>query len=344
MNLRIQMLDLITTQEDLDRYRRYFRVLADLFQKLNYEIDYLLKEDFKKVYFRYLKFKPDVVISVSEEGPLPTLLKKLGLIRVPHVHYWTDDYTDINGRDYGISFIAFCEYFTVANADFIITPSIYRKERCELWGKRVFYIPHGVDANFDNQPPAELRGDIKVVYIGEQSERKGVGKLIAAVNALGCDLYLFGETNELYQAKAQPNVHFMGYIHPSLLPSYLKAADILALTPDDDCTLKMFEYVKAGKAILATRGKPSYFLTHLENAYLTDDLAKGLREMINSPELRNRLAEGVKKIRVYTWEEVAQMWIDALNQALEEYHDPNWRSRRRKMGKKSLKSFIRGAL
>lgn len=342
--MRIQMLDLITTQEDLAKYRRYFRLLADLFQKLGCEVDYLLKKDLKRVYLRYLRFKPDVVISVSEEGPLPTLLKKLRLIRAPHVHYWTDDYTDINGRDYGVAFIAFCEYFTVANADFIITPSVYRKERCELWGKRVFYIPHGVDADFAQQPPAELGGAVKVVYVGEQSERKRVDKLIAAADSLDCDLYLLGETNEAYQAKAPPNVHFMGYVDPSRIPSYLKAADILALTPDDDCTLKMFEYIKAGKAILATRGKNGYILTHLENAYLTDDLAKGLRELINNPGLRNRLAEEVKKIRVYTWEEVAQMWIDALNQAVEEYHAPDWRNRCRKVGGKSLKSFLRGAL
>ena len=342
--MRIQMLDLITTQEELDKYQRYFRVLADGLQNLGCEVDYVLKKDLKWVYLRYLRFKPDVVISVSEEGPLPTLLKKLKLIRAPHVHCWTDDYVDINGREFGISFIAFCEYFTVANADFIITPSVYRKERCELWGKRVFYIPHGVDADFARKRPARLEGAVKVVYVGEQSERKRVGELIAAADGLDCDLYLLGETNEEYQAKAPPNVHFMGYIDPSQIPSYLKAAHILAMTPDDDCTLKMFEYIKAGKAILATRGKPGYFLTHLENAYLTDDLAKGLRELISNPVLRNRLAEEVKKIKVYNWDEVAQLWLDALNQAMEEYHAPDWRNRQRKVGGKSFKSFLRGAL
>ena len=124
----------------------------------------------------------------------------------------------------------------------------------------------------------------------------------------------------------------------------LKAGDILALSPDDDCTLKMFEYIKAGGAILATRGKPGYFLTHLENAYLTDDFAKGLSVLINNPDLRYRLAEEAKNIRVYSWEEVGRMWLDALKQAVEEYHAPDWRDRRRKMGGKSLTSFIRSAL
>ena len=342
--MRIQMLDLITNKEDQTISHRYFFIIAQLLKMLGEDVDYLFKEDIKRVYWKYLRFKPDVLVSVSEEGPLPTLLKKLKLIRAPHVHCWTDDYTDINGKDYGISFIAFCEYFTVANADFIITPSIYRKERCELWGKRVFYIPHGVDVETYNQLPVKLDGKTTVIYAGEQSDRKGVNRLIEATRNLDCDLYLLGDINEAYRENAPLNVHFLGYIEPSLLPGYLNAADIFALSPDDDCTLKMFEYIKAGKAILATRGKPSYFLTHLENAYLTDDFTKGLSELINNTDLRSHLAENVKKIRVYSWKEVARMWLDALTQAVEEYHATNWSDRSRKMGKKSLKNFIRSTL
>jgi glycosyltransferase involved in cell wall biosynthesis len=312
--------------------------------ELGADVDYLFKEDLKKIYCRYLKFKPDILISVSEEGPLPTLLKKIKLIRIPHVHCWTDDYTDINGRDYGISFIAFCEYFTVANADFIITPSIYRKERCELWGKRVFYIPHGVDVDSFSQSPVNLTGQTKVLYVGEQSDRKGVNKLIDACKNQDFELYLLGEVNEKYREKAPSNVHFVGFVAPSLLPGYLKAADILALSPDDDCTLKMFEYIKAGKAILAQRGKPGYFLTHLVNAYLTDDFSKGLNVLINDKKLRQYIENNVRKIRIHSWKEIAQMWLDTLTLAVEEYNDPNWSNRSRKMGGKSLKSFIRSAM
>jgi glycosyltransferase involved in cell wall biosynthesis len=341
--LRIQMLDLITSKYDGKIETRYFHILANNFLQLGCKVDYLFKEDLFKLYHRYLKFKPDILISVSEEGPLPTLLKKLRLVWVPHLHCWTDDYTDIDSQEYGISFTAFCEYYTVANADFIITPSIYRKERCDLWGKRAFYIPHGVDTDFE-VTPEKLEGKMPVVYIGEQSARKKVDKLIKACEGLDCDLYLFGDTNEAYRATAPTNVHFMGYLHPSKLPGYLKAAKVLALTPDDDCTLKMFEYIKAGKPILATHGKPGYFLTHLENAYLTDDFSKGLAELIDHPELRDLLAKGVMKIKVFTWNEIAQMWLEAIHQALEEYHGPDWRNRRRKLGQESLKGFISSAV
>ena len=342
--MRIQMLDLITTEEDLSKFKGRFQQMAALLPKFGCEVDHLLRKDLKRLYLRYLKFKPDVVVSVSEGGVVATLLKKLRLMNAPHVHDWIDDYLDINAKDYGISFIAFCEFFTVANADFVITPSVYRKERCELWGRRFFYVPMGVNADFDVKAPAALEGKVKVVYIGEQSERKRVDKLIKAVEGLDCTLYLFGETNENLRRNAPPNVHFMGFVRQSELPRYLKAADILALTPDDDCTLKMYEYIQAGKTILGIRGKQSYVLTHLENAYLAEDLSQGLRELINNAEMRNRLAQNVRKIKLYTWEESAKMYLDALTQGLKEYHDSSRCDRRRGMGKKSLKSFLRSAL
>lgn len=242
----------------------------------------------KYFYLRYLKFKPDVLISVGPIAFVPTLLKKLKLIR---------------------------------NADFITTPCISKMERCEVLGKKAFYIPHGVSADFDEKKPINLEGNIKVLYAGEQSKVKRVDKLIKDVKDINCDLYLLGKINEKFKEIAPENVHFMGIVKHSELPSYLKAADILVLTADDDCTLKMFEYVKAGKTILGIRGRLNYFLTHLENAYLTDDLAKGLKELINNEELRSQLANNVKKIKIYTWEEIAREYIKFLDNIVGNTYD-----------------------
>jgi glycosyltransferase involved in cell wall biosynthesis len=340
-NMRIQMLDFMFDEKQAALDSRHFLILADLFRKAGCEVDYLYKKDLKWFYPQYLKFKPDVVISVHEEGPVPTIFKKLHLLRAPHVHDWVDDYTDINGKEHGIAFIAFCEYYTVANADFIITPSVYRKERCDLWGKRAFYIPHGVESDFDAKPLKSLQGKVKVVYAGEQSERKGVGNLIAAAAGLDCELYLIGRVNEAYSQRFRPNVHFLGQVDHTEIPGYLKAADILVMPADNDSTFKMFEYLKARAAILARRGKTGYVLTHLENAYLTDDLASGLRELMANPELRDRLREGTGRMKIHTWNEVAGMWLECLDQAINEYHSPEWHIRKRRPGSKSLFRFMK---
>ena len=63
--MRIQMLDFVTTEEDLSKYKRRFQRMAALLPKFGCEVDHLLKKDLKRFYLRYLKFKPDVVVSVS---------------------------------------------------------------------------------------------------------------------------------------------------------------------------------------------------------------------------------------------------------------------------------------
>jgi glycosyltransferase involved in cell wall biosynthesis len=295
--------------------------LPQYFEEFGHEVDHVLKQDWKYYYFRYLQFKPDVLISVGPIAFFPSLLKKMKLIGAPHVHDWTDDNVDINGKEHGITKMGLYEYFTVENADYITTPSIFKKERCELWDKPVFYIPHGVNPDFDEREPAELYGKIKILYSGEQSKRKRVDKLVEAVKDIDCELYLFGKTNEDLKKIASQNVHFMGLIKYTELPVYLKAADILVLTADDDCTLKMFEYIKAGKTILGIRGRVNYVLTHRENAYLTDDLAKGLKELIEHKDLRDQLANNAKSIKIYTWKEVAGEYIKFLERVTSNKND-----------------------
>jgi len=310
--MRIQIIS-HNQEKNPDTMKMRWHWLPLYFEEFGHEVDHVLKQDWKYFYLRYLRFKPDVLISIGPIAFMPSLLKKMRLIRAPHVHDWTDDNVDINGKEHGITKMALYEYFTVDNADYITTPSIYRKERCDLWGKNVFYIPHGVDRDFDRKEPAKLGGNVKILYAGEQSERKRVDKLIEAVKYLDCDLYLFGKTNENFKYKASDNIHFMGLVNQKDLPSYLKAADILVLTMDNDSCLKMFEYIKAGKTILGIRGKLNYFLTNMENAYLTDDLARGIRALINDEELRSRLKENIKKIQVKTWEDVAEDYLNFLN-------------------------------
>ena len=314
--MRIQIIAHNTEKEPVVKMRWHWLPLY--FEGKGHEVDHILKQEWKYFYFRYLKFKPDVLISVGPIAFIPSVLKKLRFVRAIHVHDWTDDNVDINGKEHGITKMALYEYFTVENADYITTPSIFKYERCKLWDKKVFYIPHGVPEDFDEKHPVELEGEIKVFYAGEISRRKRVDMLIEAVKGLDCDLYLAGKVSEELRGmwEGMKNVHFLGLIPQNELPRYLKAADILVLTADDDCTLKMFEYIKAGKEILGIRGRLNYVLTHLENAYLTDNLKKGLKVLVENDGLRKRLADGVKRVRVYTWREVADMYLRVLEEVL----------------------------
>ncbi len=283
-----------------------------LFQRMGHSVDHVLLKDWKKFYLRYLSFRPDVVISVGVVGSFPAFLKKMRLIRTPLVHDWTDDYTDVMGKRHGISKISFLEHFILNNSDYVTTPSRFLQKKCELYGIDAKYIPHGVNREFFKEKPARLKGKIKVVYVGSQSEYKMTDKIIRAVENRECDLYLFGKTNEKMKGMAGNNVHFMGEVKHTEIPRYLRASDVLVFAADDDSTLKMFEYIKAGKAILALKGRPGYILDNNVNALLVDDLGYGLEKLLKDKNLRDRLSKNIKKIRVDNWENVAKKYLNLL--------------------------------
>lgn len=309
--MKIQIIGHATEKDPKIKMRWHWLPLY--FVKLGHEIDHVLKQDWKYFYLRYLRFKPDVLIAVGPVAFLPTLLKKVHLIRCPLVYDWTDDNVDINGKEYGLTKMALYEFFAIEYADCITTPSRFNYERCKLWQKDAYYIPHGVGEDFDNTKPIHFDGDkLKVFYGGELSKRKRVDKLVEAVRGKDCELYLFGKLSKDFMVNAPSNVTYMGSVDQEILPRVLKSMDILVLTSDDDSTLKMYEYLRAGRPILGLRGKLNYFLIHLENAYLTDDLSKGLDVLINKPELRTQLVEGVKKVQIDTWEEVTKEYLNVL--------------------------------
>ncbi len=307
-------IQLIGHAEELDpkSYKMRWHRLPLLFEELGHKVDHILMKDWKKFYFRYLKFKPDVLITVGVIGSFPTFLKRLHLIRIPLVHDWTDDYTDVMGKIHGIDRIAFLEHFIIKNSDFVTTPSRFLQKKCELFGIKAKYIPHGVNPDFMKGKPHKLEGKVKVMYLGSQSRYKMIDKVIEAVKGLNCDLYLLGKVNDEFKKLAGKNVHFLGQVKHTEVPKYLRGADILIFAADDDCTLKMFEYIKAGKAILGLKGRPGYILENNINALLVDDLGNGVRKLIEDKELRRRLSRNIKKFEVKTWEEIGKDYLKFL--------------------------------
>ena len=318
MKFKIQLLLYVDDLSCPDGKPTRFIRLPLLFRDMDVDLDIVYKKDLKFFCLRYLKFRPDVVLTV---GPVPgavaAFYKKIGLVRVPLVHDWTDDYVDMFGASHGIFRSGLLEYFTIQNSDIIVSPSKFRETRCKMINKKVKYIPHGVNAGFDKVKKRELggKGKVKIVFAGVITRLKGTDKIAKAVNGLDCDLHLFGRINDNHfptELFKTPNVHFHGLVNHKEMPGYIKAADILVITADDDCTLKMFDYVKAGKCILSIRGRACYFLTHGVDAYITDDLRGGLMELIKNKKLRTKLSKNVKKIKIRTWNEIAEEYINFL--------------------------------
>src|SRR5437867_3998824 len=96
------------------------------------KIEVVAKNEWWKFYFKYLRFRPDVVVSSGIIGFLPALFGKLRLMRAPHYHAWDDHYVEVMGKKWGVSFVAFAEYFIVKNADWISTPSKFLWNQAQM--------------------------------------------------------------------------------------------------------------------------------------------------------------------------------------------------------------------
>ena len=109
-------------------------------------------------------------------------------------------------------------------------------------------------------------------------------------------------------------VHFTGHVSPESVPALMAASDILLApyAPQDFFYLspiKIFEYMAAGKAVLAARvGQVGEVIQDGINGVLydpadADSLRSGLRMLTEAPELRRRLGESARKTieERYTW-------------------------------------------
>ncbi len=300
-----------------------FDHLPHWFRELGHEVDIVVKSEWKNFYFKYLRFKPDAIIAVGLIAALPAFLKRIGLIKKAIlVNDWTDYWTDMMATKYPLAWLAFFEHYGIQHADFVVTSTIANLERCRLFGKKCYYRVHGVDLDFSKAKPLNLDGKFKILYFGSQEKSKRLDRLITAVNDVSekvdCHLYLIGKPNPDFQRIAGPNIHFLGFVSDDEAVSYFKATDVVAMTMDSDGSPKLFQYFRAGKPLLTLRGKISNIMTHGENAYIAQDLARGILELYEKPELRKKLVEGISKMPTKSWREVAEDYIRILEREVAE--------------------------
>ena len=132
------------------------------------------------------------------------------------------------------------------------------------------------------------------------------------------------------ELRIEDRVTFTGHLPPSAVASQLARADIVALpnpasaiSTHSTSPLKLFEYMAAGKAIVASR-LPSLgeVLTDEVNALLVtpgdaDALAGGIRRLVNDPALRARLGGAARDaVAEYSWDRRAERLEILFNDVL----------------------------
>lgn len=293
-----------------------WNIMPSMFKKFGHEVEALGKYNQWNFYFKYLKFKPDIIVSSwVPAGFIPALFKKAALISCPIVHLWDDYYTEMM-TNYPSFLVGFMEDYTARNSNYIATVLISNGKRAKEMKKPVFLMPYGVTGG-NKKTELNLaklktrKSNLIAIYSGEQNKWKRVDRIINAVKGQACDLFLLGTINPELQAlaKGHKNIHFIGFVNPKEIISILKQADILVNTANHDISMKFLDYISAGKPILAYDDRPANFFKHKETAYLTRDFKQGIKELIENKKLRKKLSSNIKSVKLYSWDQVAKIHL-----------------------------------
>jgi glycosyltransferase involved in cell wall biosynthesis len=204
---------------------------------------------------------------------------------------------------------------------------------------RVHVIPNGVDPD---RFPEGLRsvlggtsGTFMVGFVGTLKPWHGLSTLVGAFERLhdvarDAQLLIVGDGPErsaleedLSRRGLRQAVQFTGAVDPTQIPGLIAAMDA-AVAPYPNLTdfyfspLKVYEYMAAGRAVVASRiGQLNRLVEHEITGLLTSpgdpaDLAGALMRLRTEPELRQRLGKTARaKIqREHTWKATVRRILD----------------------------------
>jgi len=210
--------------------------------------------------------------------------------------------------------------------------------------EKIFVLHDAVDLErFFNLPEKEtLRKEIGlpiekfiVTYCGKISKDRGIEILLETALRLkdvyfliigGREKEIINEFKEYVIKRKIENVLFTGFVENKIVPKYLKASDVLVMLHTDACLikdvtspLKLFEYLAAGKPIIAC-DLPAIkeILKDEENALLikpsVSDLIKGIKRIRQDNKLIRKIEENNFQLaQKYTWKNRCEKIIDLIS-------------------------------
>ena len=207
---------------------------------------------------------------------------------------------------------------------------------------RICVIPNGVDpGRFSTLTGRRAVGSdvdtYTVGFVGTFKPWHGVGHLIDAFNQIyhkdeRCRLLMVGDGPErthlekaLDLAGTRQAAHFAGSVAPGQVPDWISRMDVaVAPYPDHDnfyfSPLKIYEYMAAGKPVVASRvGQIGSLIEDGVNGLLVPPgnasaLADALKRLADDQELRQHLGKEARSTicKSHTWDSVARRILELV--------------------------------
>ncbi|NUM47491.1 MAG: glycosyltransferase family 4 protein [Anaerolineales bacterium] len=217
--------------------------------------------------------------------------------------------------------------------------------------EKIVVMPNGVDIDlFQPGPPDQalhtslgLQGQQVISFVGGFQPWHGLEILVESFamclqEVPNIKLLLVGDgraredvEKAIRKFGVSEHVIITGFVPQQQVPNYLSLAD-MAVMPYPELPkelwfspLKMYEYMSAGKAIVASRaGQIAEVIQHGENGVLVepgdkDDLARTMIRLLKNPEERHRLGATARQQAVahHSWDQyirkLENIYSDALN-------------------------------
>jgi glycosyltransferase involved in cell wall biosynthesis len=220
----------------------------------------------------------------------------------------------------------------------VSTTKIIKKEfiRSGFAAEKIIVAPNSVELkDFDlSVSQIYIREQLKipqnktiVLYAGHLYKRKGVETIIEAAKLLPYKYYFIfigglpSDVQNLKElAKDRSNIDIRGHKKYIEVPFYLKAADILVISNSGEdetestytSPLKLFEYLAAGKIIVASAVPAIKEFLNEKTAALfkpddANDLARAIEEISNDSDGQKEIINnGLLFIKRYTWRKRAE--------------------------------------
>lgn len=205
--------------------------------------------------------------------------------------------------------------------------------------ERTLVWPDGVDLNsFTRLPPRdEIRADlgwprdrIVATYCGHLYPDRGIESILSVARERPEILFVFvGGTpwdvaRRRQESEGSSNVLFVGFVKNAQVPSYLRASDILLMPYSSSCRtaewmspLKMYEYMAAGRPIIATdlpairRVLRDQVTACLVRPDSPQALAAGMDRVLQDRQLGASLGvAAAKEVAGFSWQRRARAILD----------------------------------